>query len=176
MGSFVGHFGPREAVLLEKTSAASSVYSVAIEKFEATYPELERLYRMHYGEMRDRLGADGIPIGEYAPRLDRYIAASNEGWLITYVVRMEGKAVGYSNVYLTQDMHNGEFIAQEDTIYIDPAHRNGIGRKLTLFILENVKMRGVKRASVTSSTDMRVGKIWKRMGFKHAAEVMVFVF
>jgi len=73
-------------------------------------------------------------------------------------------------------MHNGEPIAQEDTIFIEKAHRNGIGRKLALFILDELRRRGVKRVTITPVTDLRVGKIWQRMGFRPMAQVMTYIF
>ena len=151
-------------------------YSFSIENGAATYPVLEPLYRRHYAEMQERLARDGITIGPYAPRLDEYFKAWNGGWLIKYVVWFEGAAVGYSNIYLTSDMHNGEFIAQEDTIFVDKPHRNGIGRDLAKLILADLRGRGVKRASITPVTDLRVGKIWERMGFRPTAQLMTYVF
>jgi GNAT superfamily N-acetyltransferase len=151
-------------------------YSISVENGAATYPIIEPLYRRHYAEMQSRLASDGIEIGPYAPRLDEYFAAWNGGWLVNYVVWFDGAVVGYSNIYLTNDMHNGEFIAQEDTIFVDKPHRNGVGRDLAKFILEDLRARGVKRASITPVTDLRVGKIWERMGFKPTAQLMTFVF
>lgn len=126
--------------------------------------------------MQARLEADGIPIGDYNPRLKQYFEAMDGGWLLTFVVRSDGQAVGYSNVWLTQDMHNSELIGMEDTIYILPEHRNGIGKKLVKFILADLKGRGVKRAVITPVTDLRVAVIWKRMGFRPTAEVLTYVF
>lgn len=151
-------------------------YAVSLETFRATYPELERLYRMHYAEMQGRLAGQGVEIGPYAPRLPQYEKASDGGWLLTFVLRHEGKAVGYSNVYLTQDMHNGEPIAQEDTIFVEPGHRNGVGKQLTLHILDDLRRRGMKRVNVTAVTDLRVAKVWQRMGFRHTADAMTFIF
>jgi ribosomal protein S18 acetylase RimI-like enzyme len=140
------------------------------------YPEIQPLYWRHYAEMRARLAADGIAIGPCNPRLDQYFEAAAGGWLLNFVVRLDGKPVGYSNVYLTNDMHNGELIAKEDTVYILPEHRNGIGRKLVQHILADLKARGVQRVFISPVTDLRVGKIWKRMGFKAVAELMVYNF
>lgn len=151
-------------------------YAFSLEKFDETYSELEPLYRAHYAEMRARLERDGVKVSDYAPRLDQYSQASKGGWLLTWVVRHEGNAVGYSNVYLTNDMHNGDFIAQEDTIYITPDHRNGVGRKLVKHILSDLRARGVKRGIVSPVTDLRVGKIWERMGFKPLSQLMVYQF
>jgi GNAT superfamily N-acetyltransferase len=151
-------------------------YTFHLGRFKETYDELEPLYRQHYKEMTDRLEADGIPCSPYAPRLDEYIKAGDGGWLLTFVLRSEGKAVGYSNVYITNDMHNGDLIAQEDTIFVLKDHRNGVGKKLVKVILEELKERGVKRVSVSALTDLRVAKLWKRMGFKEAAIQMLYTF
>ena len=151
-------------------------YTIGLERGDLNYAELEPNYRAHYAEMQARLARDGIAIGDYAPRLDQYFAAFRDGWLLNYVVRLDGAAIGHSNVYLTNDMHNGESIASEDTIYIMPTHRNGIGKTLVKHILADLKARGVKRVTISPVTDLRVGKIWKRMGFREASVQMVYTF
>jgi L-amino acid N-acyltransferase YncA len=150
-------------------------YSIDQVNGHEWHDSLDPLYRRHYAEMEARLNSDGIPIGPYAPRLAEYFRAMDGGWLLTYIVRSCGTVVGYSNVYLTNDMHNGEAIAVEDTIYILPDHRNGIGKRLVKHILSDLKERGVKRVNITPVTDLRVGKIWSRMGFRHTADLMTFV-
>ena len=151
-------------------------YTFHLGRVKETYQELEPLYRQHYAEMTERLESEGIPCSPYNPRLDEYIKAGDGGWLLTFILRFEGKAVGYSNVYITNDMHNGDLIAQEDTIFVLKEHRNGVGKKLVKVILEELKERGVKRVSVAALTDLRVAKLWKRMGFKEAAIQMIYTF
>lgn len=152
-------------------------YSFSIENAETNCPELLPLYTKHYAEMQARLAAQGIAVPEFKPRLDMYFKAAREGWLVNYVVRTDqGAPVGYSNIYVTNDMHNGDLIAQEDTIFVLKEHRNGIGRKLSNFILADLKMRGVKRLNVLALTDLRVAKLWERMGFKHTAHAMTYTF
>lgn len=151
-------------------------YEFTLERGDLNYSELEPLYRKHYGEMKSRLASDGIEIGDYNPRIKQYFAAFEGGWLLNYVVRNDGKVVGYSNIYLTNDMHNSELIAREDTIYILPEHRNGVGRKLVKHILADLRNRGVKRVLISPVTDLRVAKIWRRMGFKDAASLMTYTF
>ena len=126
--------------------------------------------------MRTRLEGEGIEVSDYAPRLDQYIQANDSGGLLYYVVRCDGEPIGHATIYLTNDMHNGDLIAYEDTIYITPAHRNGTGKTLVKTILADLRTRGAKRAYVTPVTDLRVGKIWKRMGFKPVAEVLTYNF
>lgn len=155
-------------------------YTIKLEEYgwrPEIYKELEPLYRRHYGEMVERLKGEGVEYGPYNPRLDEYDRCSKGGWLLTFIVRTEaGEAVGYCNVYVTNDMHNHDMIAQEDTIYIVPEHRNGIGKQLVRFALEELKRRGVKRVLVAAMTDLRVAKMWKRMGFKELATQMIYRF
>lgn len=147
-------------------------YSVQTETFEGTYLELEPLYRQHYAEMCKRLEAEGLETSPYNPRLDEYAKASRGGWLLTFVLRFEGNAVGYSNIYVTNDMHNHDLIAQEDTIYVVPEHRNGSGRQLARAVHTELKLRGVKKLNVTTATDLRVSKWLARQGYKHTAHCM----
>lgn len=151
-------------------------YSIGLEGFDESYPEVQALYREHYKEMCDRLESQGISMSPYNPRLDEYSKASKGGWLLTIIARHDGKAVGYCNVYVTQDMHNRDLIAQEDTIFVTKAHRNGLGKNLVKFGLAELKSRGVKRLHVSAMTDLRVAKLWERMGFKHAAHQMIYTF
>lgn len=151
-------------------------YAISIENGHAAHADLDPLYRAHYAEMQQRLAAEGVVIEPYAPRLDEYFKGMDGGWILTYVVRLEGDAIGYSNIYVTNDMHNGARIAVEDTIYIAKTHRNGIGKRLTQFILDDLRRRGVRRASVTTATDPRVALMLARMGWKHTAQVMTFTF
>lgn len=140
------------------------------------HPAIDSLCRKHYAEMKARLEADGHKIGEYNPRLDAYFDGVRRGDLLTFIVLENGTLIGYSFIWLTNDMHNGELIAQEDTIYILPEYRNGTGRKLAKFILSELESRGVKRVTISPVTDLRVGKIWQRMGFKPVAQLMTYHF
>ena len=154
-------------------------YDIAVEKFTDTYRELEPLYRQHYSEMLDRLKNEGVEdYSPYNPRLFEYGNACDGGWLLTYVVRHEGKVCGYSNVYITNDMHNGDLIAQEDAIFILKEHRNGtnIGKTLIKFIIEDLRNRKIKRMLITTMTDLRVAPLMRRMGFKDIATQMIYKF
>jgi L-amino acid N-acyltransferase YncA len=151
-------------------------YTITIEGFDETYPELESLYREHYKQMCERLETTGVFLSAYKPRLKDYSEASKLGGLLTFVVRFNGKAIGHSNVYLVNDMHNNELNGHEDTIYITPEHRNGIGRELIRRILVELKARGIRRFYASPITDLRVGKLFEKMGFKHSAEQMIYHF
>ena len=154
----------------------STEYKVTMESMEETYPELEPLYKQHYEEMTVRMAECGIDISPYNPRKDAYFKAGNGGWLLTFVLRFKGEAVGYCNIYITHDMHNYDLIAQEDTIYVIPEHRNGAGGVLVDATHDELRKRKVKRASVTTSTDLRVAKWLERKGYKHTAHHMTINF
>lgn len=153
------------------------MYAFSVEQGAATLKELFPLYAAHYREMQARLKADGIDIPNFNPRIDEYVKGWIAGRIINFVVRTgAGEPVGYSNIYLTHDMHNSELIAQEDTIFLLKEHRNGVGMRFAKFILADLASRGVKRVIATPVTDLRVARIWERMGFKHAAHSMVYTF
>jgi GNAT superfamily N-acetyltransferase len=149
---------------------------ISKENGSETLAELFPLYATHYREMQDRLAAGGIKVSAFNPQIDTYIAQWESGALVNYVVRLDGKAVGYSNVYLARDMHNSDLIAQEDTVFVLKEHRNGTGRKLVQFVLDDLRNRGVVRAHMTAMTDTRAVPLWTRMGFKPAATAMIYTF
>lgn len=140
------------------------------------YKQLEHLYRRHYAETCERLEAEGIECSPYNPRLDEYEKASKNGWLLTFVLLFEKTPVGHCNVYITNDMHNNDLIAQEDTIYVLPEHRNGVGKKMIQVVQDEIKRRGVKRLNITTPTDLRVSKLLSRIGYKHTAHAMTISF
>jgi len=151
-------------------------YVITQETFTGTYLELEPLYRQHYSEMIERLNKEGFEYSPYNLRHDEYGKACKNGSLLNFVLRHNGVACGYSNLYLTNDMHNHDLIAQEDTIYVVKEHRNGIGMRLAKHCLEELRQRGVKRLHVSAMTDPRAVKFWGRIGFKEASVQMIYRF
>lgn len=152
-------------------------YAFTVENAEQNVSELFPLYCRHYAEMQARLEQQGLEVSPFAPRLERYFQAAREGYLLNFVVRTEsGEAVGYSNIYLTNSMHNGDFLAREDTIFVLKEHRNGVGRRFSKFILDHLHGLGVKQLHVTALTDLRVVNLWKRMGFKEVGVAMAYEF
>ncbi len=151
-------------------------YTISQEPLRQAYPALEWICRAHYTEMSSRLLAKGVSISPYNPRVDEYFKAADAGYLKTFVARWQGEPIGYSLVYLTNDMHNRDLIAQEDTLYILPAHRNGIGKKLVRHVLDALKGYGVKRLCISATTDLRVVPLFRRMGFKEVSSQMMYTF
>lgn len=153
------------------------MYTIVIEKFrDAWETSLKELMTIHYAEMEKRLLSEGINCSPFNPRLNAYFEAGDEGYLLSYILRLDDKSIGYCNLYLTQDMHNSDLIAEEDALFVLEGYRNGIGRRLSKFILDDLRSRGVKRFCVSARTDPRATKLWARLGFKPSATQMQYDF
>ena len=150
-------------------------YIVRLVPLKDWLVRLEPLFRRHYAEMTRRLESLGLEVSPYNPRVDKYLEASIGGWLLTFVLEVDNVLAGYSQIYLTNDMHNRDSIAKEDTIYVLPEYRNGCGRLLARAVHQELRARGVKRLEVTTATDLRVSKWLERMGYKHTAHCMTLV-
>lgn len=151
-------------------------YTMTRERLRDVYAELEPLYKEHYAAMAARLAENGVPVSPYKPNLVAYFRSDDDGRLLTFVLRHDGEACGYINVYVVPDNHNGDLIAQEDVLYVTPKHRGGTGKNLVKFGLDELRKMGVKRLNVAAGTDLRVIPLWKRMGFKEVAMQMTYVF
>ena len=154
----------------------SSDYAFSVERLHEIFAEVEPHWRDHYAALKTRMEGEGFKVQDYDPRIDEYFKYSRDGWLKTFVVRFRGVVVGYSTIYVTHDMHNRSLIATEDFIYVTPTHRNGVGRKLTKFLLAELQRMGVTRLHVTAITDTRATILWKRLGFKELGTAMIYNF
>lgn len=151
-------------------------YEITTEPLVDVYKALHPLFCEHYQEMADRLARDGITISPFNPRIDAYLNFAAAGMLKTFVVRHKGELCGYANVYLVSDMHCQDLIAREDTIFITKKHRHGIGKELVRYGLAELEKAGARRLTVSAMTDLRVAKLWARMGFKPVATQMIYQF
>jgi ribosomal protein S18 acetylase RimI-like enzyme len=146
-------------------------YTVAVESYKTTYEELKHLYKQCYEELALAAKDDGRLYPEYNPWLDSYNSTDEAGALILYVAREQGRAVGYCLMYLTQDTRTQKLVTYEDSLYMLPEHRNGIGMSLGRIIVRDMQSRGVTRIFL-SAINGRVVNMWKRIGFKPIATTM----
>ena len=152
------------------------IYSFQGETIHGSFDDFVRLTKEHYQEMSDRLERDGINVSPYNPQFGRYIEFNKGGWLKFFTVRHQFECIGYCLDYVTVDMHNGDRIAKEDALFVTRNHRNGVSKKLVQYVLEQLKELDVQRAYCSAVTDLRVEKLWRRMGFKNIATEMVYEF
>lgn len=149
-------------------------YEFGIEKVADALADFDPLARMHYAEMKARLEGEGHVVSDYDPQIEEYIRFNEMGYLTLFTVRDDGNPVGYAMVYVSEDMHNRDLVAKEDTLYIHPDHRNGLGKRFVQKILAALRDAGVKRVDVTVTTDPRVAMLWRRIGFKDTAPQMSY--
>lgn len=150
--------------------------TIGLENATEKYEELEELYKEHYTETCDRLREIGVDLPAYNPRLREYKHASDTGAMISIVARNDGKPIGYFNIYLSLDMQNQDSVGTEAGLFVSKEFRNGIGKGLIKYGLNEMKLRGVKRYYASAVTDLRTAKLWERMGFKHYSRSMLFDF
>jgi GNAT superfamily N-acetyltransferase len=151
--------------------------TIALEDADEKYEELKELYQEHYIEMCDRLKGIGVDLPPYNPRLGEYKRVANAGAMISIVARNDDdKPIGYFNIYITLDMQNQDLVGSEVGLFVSKDCRNGIGKKLIKFGLDEMRSRGVKRYYASAVTDLRTAKLWERMGFKHYSHSMLFNF
>jgi GNAT superfamily N-acetyltransferase len=147
-------------------------YKIAIEGGWDNYAEMKPLYEQHFAELRQSLKDRGIEIGDYAPQIAAYTDYFKTGGLLNYVVRHDGKPVGYANIYIYPCMHTGTMTALDDAVFVLPEHRKGLGRSMIKYVMDDLKARGCKRLTLSASTDLRAAALWARMGFSPEASLM----
>jgi len=152
------------------------MYTMNCCKFREVYDDIVPAMYTHYQEMKERLESEGYKVSECNPDLKTYLKYGDEGWLLSYTLRLDDIFIGYANVYITEDMHNGDLIAQEDALFVYKNYRNGVGKQFVKYILNDLNSRGIKRLIVSAMTDLRVEKVWRRMGFTDLAKQMQYTF
>ena len=118
-------------------------YTVREVRLRDVLPIIYPIWQRHYAEMEARLTTIGLEVSPFAPRVEQCLKYSDEGWLLVWLLEHDGEAVGYSQGYVTNDMHNGDLIAQEDAIYVLPEHRHGAGRILLGEVHRRLRELGV---------------------------------
>lgn len=149
---------------------------IRIEQLREITNEIYPLAESHYNELKDSLKKNGIDYPEFNPNVENCIQGNETGHIIVYTARVDGELVGYLFVQLFYNVFNYDFNAQELSFYVKKNHRNGIGKRLAFFCLNDLRNRKVKFLQVTASVDMRVTKLWQRIGFKPVSHSLLYQF
>lgn len=146
-------------------------YTISLEDYNDTLQELMPMYRRAYEEMLGFI-PEGLNYQPFDPWIEAYTQANLDKTLLLFVVRGSGVAVGYCIVYITCDTKDKTLSAYEDYIYLEPGHRNGLGKLLVKFVLNELRARQVKRVAVTVLKGTGLELVWARLGFKVTATKM----
>ena len=146
-------------------------YTISLEDYNDTLQELMPMYRRAYEEMLGFV-PESSNRQEFNPWIEAYTLSNVEKTLLLFVVRKGTEAVGYCIMFVTRDLKDNQLMAYEDYIYLEPGHRNGLGKYLAKFIIAELAARGVKRVTVSVLKGTGLELVWSRLGFKVTATQM----
>lgn len=95
-------------------------YSFQAERLADILSELHPLHVEQWQETEQHRHAI-----EFKPDYERGIAHEKAGTLVQFTIRQGAELVGHMRLYLPSSLHTSSRFAQEDTLYIRPAHRGG---------------------------------------------------
>lgn len=146
-------------------------YVISCEYLETALEQVKPLHRKHWEETEKY--RHNIPLN---PDYEYMVNAERQGRFMLFTVRSANNLVGNCMMYLSRSTHTQELVAEEDTIFIDPAHRIGrVGIKFIKYVEDVMQQLGVKEIRVTVKTVNRVGDLLQALGYSHTANQLVKV-
>lgn len=150
-------------------------YVIKVERLSEILPELHALHAVHWGETEKH--RHGLPL---APDYQGMQYAERTGRLIQFTVRsvIESRLVGGLRMYLGTSMHTGTLFAEEDTLFLMPAHRGGFLAIHLLRYAERVLVDqiGVREIRADSKVINNADVLMRRLKYQEVATKFVKVF
>lgn len=139
--------------------------TLQVERFEALLEELEPLHAAHWQETeKHRHGLALRP--NYALLLSR----ERSGGLMQFTARRGGQLVGHVRMYLGKSTHTSTLYAEEDTLFILPAHRGGtLVLSLMRYAERCLRAVGVREIRADSKLVNRADVLMRRLGYTPVA-------
>ena len=110
--------------------------------------------------------------GEFSPDREAFNELQKYGMLSSFVVRCDGKIVGYCMVQVSKSLHQADTERGiVDNIYVMKQHRGYCGSKLIAFVSEQLLSFGVTDLYHLVPTHRSWGAVLKRQGFSHIEDV-----
>jgi hypothetical protein len=137
------------------------------ESFREILPELEVLHAAHFAETEQHL--QGFTL---QPNYGYMAERERQGGLVQFTARTaDGQLVGNLRMYVGTSLHTGNRFAEEDTFYLEPAHRRGHAALALLRYAEEmlVAVVGVREIRANSKVVNRAHRLMDRRGFRHVA-------
>jgi GNAT superfamily N-acetyltransferase len=132
-----------------------------VEPLEAAWPEIMALAAQHWMETEEYRHGQG-----FKPVFARYDEYAKCGWMFVVMVRDEGRAIGYSAMYVTPSMHTQKLIATEDTFFLEPAYRGkGLASDFVSFVENECVKRGAVEVVFTAKAVNHVGAILEHLDY-----------
>lgn len=140
-------------------------YLIGVERFDAVLPELLPLHELHWSETE--LHRHGLAL---KPNYAAMSAHDRAGHLLQFTVRNAGTLVGNLRMFVLPSMHTDGLIAEEDTLFVHPDHRDGmLGLKLLRYAEACLRQIGVESIEANSKTLNNADVLLRRMGYTPVA-------
>ena len=137
----------------------------AVEPLSEAWSEVMALANKHWTETEEYRHGQG-----FSPSYQRYCEYADCGWLFLVVVRDEGRAIGYSAMYVTPSMHTQKLVATEDTFFLEPAYRGkGLASEFVSFVENECVQRGAAEIMFTAKAVNHVGAILEHLDYRPVA-------
>ncbi len=149
-------------------------YRIQVERLRDVLDEMHKLHEVHWRETEKH--RHGL---ELSPDYRGMLAMERSGRLVQFTVRTcAGELVGQCRMYLGASMHTGTLFAEEDTLFIMPAHRGGFLAIHLLRYVEQVLVRqvGVREIRADSKLINNADVLMRRLKYQEVATKFVKVF
>jgi len=135
---------------------------VTEESIAQTWDEAFPLLEKHWAEIAHY---KDIP---FEPSKEVYLELDSKGLLKVYIARTdEGQIIGYAVYVLRYHPHyKSSLQAVQDVLYVDPAHRGGVGRQLIRECDARLKALGVQVVYHHMKASHNFGPLLERMGYE----------
>ncbi len=135
------------------------------ERFASIVNELHPLHCSQWQETE--MHRHGLP---FQPDYERAARYEQDGALVQFTIRRDGGLVGHMRLYLQRSMHTGTVFAQEDTLYIDRAHRgNMLGLAFLRYIEAALEVFGVSEIRFDVKLINKASVLLDRLRYKPVA-------
>jgi hypothetical protein len=141
-------------------------YTIQAERLADILDEIHPLHVEHWAETERH--RHGIPLNpDYPFMLD----AESAGRMVQFTMRApDGALVGNLRMYIVLSRHTQTELAQEDTLFIKPAHRGGFDvLALIRFAEKSMASLGVREFRVNSKLVNRADVLMRRAGCQAVA-------
>lgn len=150
-------------------------YVIAAERFAKALPELHQLHLAHWQETEAHRHGLGLN-----PNYPAIVDLEAAGRLLQVTLRTEaGQLAGHLRMYLATSLHTQTTYAEEDTIYIEPAHRHTgslAGLAMTRYAEDCLRRLGVREVRFTTKHVNKADAILRRLRYQPVATQWVKVF
>jgi hypothetical protein len=108
----------------------------------------------------------------FAPDKNRYLAYNAQKFYRFFTVRDGAEMVGYAGCYVTDSMHTGARICQEDTWFLLPEYRKGRNAlRFYRYIEDIMRSEGVVESLCSVKLTNGAGRILEYMKYQHVSNV-----